>query len=508
MRKRPWGWISLGALTGALALTGCQQPDGASDSSAAPAVSVSSAAPPIEADQPAANAAEPTGEAPAVRAPDLVATLIAKHTSETGSTDVGGGLQKLQSAVTTSEVTIQSAGDASMAETASAVMTASDGTNQTVVTSNIIGSGGNELGRVDFGCFRGTTTQCQYGVNYAPAGSDPSMVTGADGNMYEQRLTASGGMWIRNNNPCPSGCGAGGFSWAACTANFSIDWSMLSFADSSGHVWGVHNDFGDSIFDAVAVNKLTWCSSISWFSRAVQCGTTGLSKNKRNPHAVLGGGNLLHVVYANITDQVVEHTTFNTSTNTWSCTNNVIGAIVVPSTPFCSGSGSTHVMPGLGNSNLEYDAAPRIARDPSSGIMVATWDSYDVAIAKVRGRAYTSSDGGTTWVNTLVTAEETGKSSVAFGTAATFEIGNTYKDASTHQGAQVRWISTNDGSSWTGNFISVFRSFRPIAAAQRACFWGDYDAVTWNGAQSAFFHSWYDSNFGPRTVIRGRFYQN
>ena len=282
----------------------------------------------------------------------------------------------------------------------------------------------------------------------------------------------------------------------------------LSRLERSFANWGVNNDFLDSFNDAVAVNKLTWCSSISWFSRTVQCGTTGQTKNKRNPHAVLGGGNLLHVVYANVTDQVVEHTTFNVSTNTWSCTKNVIGALVVPASPFCSGSTSTHVMPGLGNNNLEYDPAPRIARDPSSGIMVATWDSFDAAIGKVRGRAYTSSDGGTTWVNTLVTAEETGKSNVAFGTAATFEIGNTYKDSSTHQGVQVRWISTNDGSSWTGNVISIFRTIRPINAAQRPCFWGDYDAVTWNGAQSAFFHSWYDSNFGPLTVIRGRFYQN
>jgi hypothetical protein len=165
-------------------------------------------------------------------------------------------------------------------------------------------------------------------------------------------------------------------------------------------------------------------------------------------------------------------------------------------------------MPSIGNGNLEYDLAPRIARDPSSGILVATWDSFDGSAGKVRGRAYTSSDGGTTWTNTLVTADETGKTTVAFGTAATFSIGNTYKDSASHNAAQVRWLSTNDGFAWGGNFISNFRSFTPINVTQRPCFWGDYDSVTWNNAQSAFYHSWYDSTQGTRSVIRGRFFQN
>jgi hypothetical protein len=480
--------------------SGCQE--NAADPVATPSSGIAPAAPETAP-------APPTGELAASPGPDLLAVPAGESLPAAGATELAGGLEARRSAITTSEVTINSASDAWMAESASAVMTGPDGTPQTVVASNVIGSSGGELARADFGCIRGSSAQCQYSLNIGGAGSDPSLVVGGDGFMYEQRLASGGGLWLRNNNPCPSGCTSGGLAWSTCSSGFSIDWSMAAFADSSGHVWGVHNDFTDDIFDAIAVNRLTWCSSVSWWSRAAQCHTQGGSKNKRDPHAALGGNNILHVVYANVTDQVVEHTTFNMSTMTWSCTNDVIGSIVLPSTPSC-GASTTHVMPAIGNSNLEYDFAPRIARDPVSGFMVVTWDSFDSSVNKVRGRAFMSSNGGSAWTWTLLTGDETGKSAVAAGSGSSFEIGETYKDFVTpsNKVAQVRWLSTDGGAHWAGSVISSFRTISPVNVSARPCFWGDYDPISFHSANSAFFHSWYDSSLGPRSVVRGRFFQN
>ena len=167
------------------------------------------------------------------------------------------------------------------------------------------------------------------------------------------------------------------------------------------------------------------------------------------------------------------------------------------------------MLPALGNGHLEYEYAPRIARDPSTGVLLVTWDTFNAGVGGHGARAWRSTNNGVNWNLVLSTSDDTAHTTVAFSPDG-FELGLTYIDVFTpsNNGAQVSWRSpaASDGSSWdSGYFISSFRSFTPINIGSRPCFWGDYDGLSYNPPSFAFMHSWYDSTQGPRSVIRGRF---
>jgi len=420
---------------------------------------------------------------------------------------VSGGVEGIQQALSTSEATIQATPGFAMAESASAAMVGSDGTWQTSVFSNVM-TGAGEAAQVDYGCIRGSTTICDHDWPFGGAGSDPSMVVGG-GFTYSIRLFSSGAssgtLWLRSSNPCPASCATA--TWGNCSAAMPADWTQVAKADAT-NVWTVYNDFSTNgdFNNAITMSKLAWCSNVSWFKLSSQCTSINV-KNRRNPHGAVGGNGLIHVVYANLSDSTVEYTNFDTNTNLWKCTPVVLGTLAAP--PGACSGGSAKVFPTIGNANLEFTAAPRIARDSVSGALVATWDSYDSSVNKVRSRAFRSLDGGVTWSWTFLTPGETAHSSIAVGTAHRFEIGQTYETGN-HQAAQVRYKSTDDGGSWAGVFLSASRALAPVIPtyAPRPCHWGDYDGVTYHSGNDAFYHTWVDTNQGSVSVVRGLFSTN
>jgi hypothetical protein len=414
-----------------------------------------------------------------------------------------GAIEARQQALTTNEATVLSASGMRFSETASAALLGSDGTWQTVVFGNQMNATGSVGTPWQYGCIRGSTTQCNNSVSLASLGSDPSALVGG-GFVYGSRLQTGGGMsFIRTSNACNSSCAAG--SWGNCSANFGADFPHAVTADASTYRF-VFNDFA-ALPNVVTLGTLSWCTSVGWHG-LVGCNLG--SDSRRNAHAVLGGNGVIHVVYANQTLNRVEYTQYNLNTSSWNCSPVVIGDINQPSGT-CPGS-SRRVLPSLGNNattKLEYSYAPRIARDPASGILVATWDSFDSSINRVRSRAFQSTNGGASWNWTLLTSDETFHSVVAAGSVAhRFEIGQTYNFAGTGtQGAQVSWQSTNGGGSWSGVGISSSRNLAPAmgSGASRPCHWGDYEGLSFHAGNSAFFHTWIDTNQGPEAVIRGRF---
>jgi hypothetical protein len=433
-----------------------------------------------------------------------------------------GGLEVRRSALSsTPEVTILSDSTASFAETAAAFVQGSDGTAQELVTSNVMTAAGGSLSRADYGCFRGSSSslQCDYVFNNSLALGDPGLVTGADGFVYMERLAnPTGAVWLRSNNPCPSTCGAVP-SWNQCNSTgYPIDYSMPIAADSSGHLWDVHNDWSSDPdhVDAITVGKLTFCSSISWFNRAAQCnGATHPMKSRSIPHAVLASNGMLHVVWLNETAQTIEHGKFNTITNSWDCAIHTV-AFSRKSTTNCTGSTSTKVMPTIGNSNLEFDQGPRIALEPVSNVLIVSFDTYDAQeyqVAKVRTHVHISADSGATWsAPQLIAQEESAKGSVDVDGQGDTEIGDVYAEGGSNRAAQVAWISRQSGVGWAGQFISAYRTLAPLLVSGRSCFWGDYQAVRWHpnfqSGLGAFLHTWTDSSLGPRLVVRGTFVFN
>jgi hypothetical protein len=445
----------------------------------------------------------PSGTAAVQRGPDIQYTPV--RTSATGALSAGPGVEERVAAITTSEATVDSASGENFCESASAEMKGSDGVAQLVVTANIFPQGRN-----DYGCYRNATNPpCQYQRVVTNAITDPSMVVGGDNFMYEARMLNGGGEeWFRSANPCPSGCASP--TWQTETASARpFDYNQLVYVDPSSNVWSVYND-NSGMNDLVGANVLRWkVPNISWFLMQGQCGDDG--KVRMNPMAV-AESYLLHVVYWNRSAARIEHTTFNMTTQKWSCQFDTVDSIIEPATALCDATSDFHVMPVLGKQNLEFDRSPRIAIDPFSNYLIVSFDSYNTDDGQVEDMVYYSPNGGTNWYLTLWVSGESAKSTVAVSTAL-FEVavGQTAWTGATDpvlggEGAEYSWISLDDGQSWNnGQWLSSARTFKPISTGPRNCMWGDYDSVTSAFDDSAFYYSWFDSSLGTNSVIRGLF---
>ena len=421
------------------------------------------------------------------------------------TTSAHGDVFVAQQALTTNEATINATAGFKMAESASAAMQGSDGTWQTAVFSNVMTNAGSQP-RIDYGCVRNSSTLCDFDIGFSGVGSDPSAVAGGS-YMYHTRLwgTSPGQAWLRSTNPCPNNYASP--SWEGCLAGNPADWTQAVKADNSS-VWTVYNDFvtGGDGFNGVTINKLNFCSNVTWWKFSQQCGKVNV--NRRNPHGAVGGNGIIHVVWANVSGGQIEYTQFNTNTGLWNCTPTNVAPFAQPPQS-CNSDGNNRIFTKLGSLNLEATPAPRIARDPSSGTLVVAWDSYDAGVQKTRGRAFRSTNGGSSWDPGFITAEETAHTTVTVGPGARFEIGDTY-NSTENKGAQVSWRSTDGGSVWGGFYISGDRTLAPATPTHptRPCHWGDYDGVTYNPNQDAYYHSWVDTNIGTDSVIRGRFIAN
>ena len=169
-----------------------------------------------------------------------VAAAPPRPAASMNTTLQNGQVEERQGALSaTTEVTVLSNATAEYGEPASTLLTGTDGVVQTIVAANVMNSTSGELGRFDYGCFRGSSSslQCDYYLNNINSGSDPGLVTSSDGFVYMGRMNNNqfehGLTMYRSSNPCPSTCSNNNLpSWSQCGPDPAViyDYPMLVHA--------------------------------------------------------------------------------------------------------------------------------------------------------------------------------------------------------------------------------------------------------------------------------------
>lgn len=67
----------------------------------------------------------------------------------------------------------------------------------------------------------------------------------------------------------------------------------------------------------------------------------------------------------------------------------------------------------------------------------------------------------------------------------TVQMGNLYNPPGTGYLRETRWVSTDDGQSWSGIYLSGNMNFNTTS-----CYIGDYTAALADPYNSSYFYSW------------------
>jgi len=221
----------------------------------------------------------------------------------------------------------------------------------------------------------------------------------------------------------------------------------------------------------------------------------------------MDAGGDLHLVFLDYSanpNQLV-HTRFNTNNNTWVCDREVI-TTYTPPTGTCGACTGTYQ--GAGGC-LKGTFNPSIAIDDtgSPNTLVATLATNDGTL-EANLKVFRSTDDGATWTWISQTSSNAYQPYVVFdrtpisGLADRFHIFSLWDmDAATTGSnfSTVSWKSTDDGQTYAGVFISGQRT----ATGAGGCYWGDYNAIAPDRANTGVFYGWTDHSFNP-WVIRGR----
>jgi hypothetical protein len=413
------------------------------------------------------------------------------------------------------EATVLGISQVDFVEPAAAAFKNGSGQWSMVVASNQLGGTGNYA----FGCTNDTyNTYCNWNLTAGagtPAGDPSLLFDGFFLHKFEINLQGnsySGLLHGYTGNPCPSGCATPTWSWSVIQPGVALDFPNV--AQGGGKVWAVAN----TIVSPAQLVMIRMDSQTTSTPYTNPCDPT----NKTQFAAMEAGDDgFLHVVYYDLTYNLVRTIKFNMASPGWWCsTRKTIG----PWSP-ATGSGpgcdrKTYV--GFQSSNIRQTLGATIAIDTSANpdTLVVAYSTDQTppssCSGKTEARIYRSTTNGDSWslafVSGCQTALQAKVKAACTPTAGCrtgfFQVLTAYDaDQSNPSNPGVgglRYQSTDGGVTWGNVAISLQRALVPLAGVNSACFWGDYLAVASDRTHGSFFHAWLDSNIGPKWVIRGR----
>lgn len=320
---------------------------------------------------------------------------------------------------------------------------------------------------------------------------------------------ATGFSWYsKSGDPCPASCGVQ--TWNECHVGLPAG---VSNPDFPGAVYDRGGDKKWLIYNAVSGgnNKLV----LATFDDGSHCdnGTQYVrpcagSNQEYFGRAAVDAAGTLHIVYFDYTngaDVKVRYTTFNTTTNTWSCTSTYIDDYDPPSGTACGNPAYAGIGSGLRqNRNATIAVDDTVSPWNSINIVLVSANSVNGLEAQMRWYRKT-----TDWLPTVFTTANEYHPRIVFDRTPFSALANRYhtislQDTNSSQNgstAQVAsWVSTNGGLSWNGTLISA--AFTPQVLLAGSCYWGDYEAIAADRANGVVFYGW--SNPANPWNIQGR----
>jgi hypothetical protein len=338
-------------------------------------------------------------------------------------------------------------------------------------------------------------------VSSQPKFADPAAIFESVGTNYLHVLyvstTLNSFAWYSLHDPCPSSCSAQ--SWTQCSVSPSgmstVDYPQLIYDRNSDTKWVVYTATPTSTgIPQPALTRLDSCSSSTTFLPT--CPYWGLVSLQFPRGAFDSSGNI-HLVAFNFgaNPPQIFHTTFSTSTNSWTCDYETIDNWAGPAPSYCGLNGSTFKHYNNIGACLKSNWSANIAVDDLSSpnalmVALATQSgSYESAL-----RVYKSTDGGANWSNPLRESHNTYHPMIVpfrnpfWGLAQVFHLTAVWA-TSGGNAETVRYITANSGASWAWAPISDQRYILPVAVNPSG-YWGDYEALAMDQSNAGFFYGW------------------
>lgn len=308
--------------------------------------------------------------------------------------------------------------------------------------------------------------------------------------------------YSKSGDPCPASCGTQ--TWNECGIGLpsgvtAPDYPQAIYDPTTDRKWLLYNAVsgGNNKLVLTELHNGSNCGTSGSFVRAC----TG-SNSEFFGRAAVDAAGTLHVVYFDYTNSSnirLRYTTFDTNTNTWSCSNANLDQYVPPtgSNTTCVPMQTTTIYTGIGNNNLRENRSASIAIDDT----VSPWKTINVVLTtrdtvngyEAQARIYRKvidwlPIGGTTGTNYY-------HSRIVFDRTPFSALADRYHFISVHDtnfsqngstADVVSWKSTDGGLSYLGQIIST--AFQPTHML--GCYWGDYEAIAADRANAVVFYGW------------------